>query len=514
MPRFGRKCRPFRPVRLGVALLAGLLALAAWPTAAQAPQDIYKDLPCKSADWKSWTGVLPRTVDFFGQDPQSPEAARPFFDDFSWRIFIALNWPANPGDRGQPRDPTDPEVFKQAYEADGKTPDPDTTWLSYRSVDDLFGQADPPKWASTEPLPSPCEPIPGKRVFSMLTKSGTVFGDVNQAFSYPLIDQKLNYAYYDVRFNQAQYDDILTRKLYLIQQLAAAETAAGKAGLQLPSSFTDPKVVPPKSDGSIMVKEAWRILADGVDSSRYYTVAAQVFVPESALPEGVLPNVEYGGVKGRCEEKTLGLVGLHLARKLKDFPEWTWSTFEQVDNVPADGVPPPAGGYSFNNGTDTPKTEGGWANRPSQKSPTLQPPADRTAVQVTRLNPIPTTPAGCSTIDLNGSYQKALAGIGSVWQYYQLVATQWPGNPTQFALKESGGIYPQDSGGAFPVDGVVNTSAETYVQSKSDAVGGGGNSCMACHYGAGLTDFSWVLKQRSHPPMENPPQRKALAGGG
>ena len=50
---------------------------------------------------------------------------------------------------------------------------------------------------------------------------------------------------------------------------------------------------------------------------------------------------------------------------------------------------------------------------------------------------------------------------------------------------ENGGIYPQDSGAAFPVNGAVNTTMETYFQTQNDAAGAGGNSCMSCHYQGG-----------------------------
>jgi hypothetical protein len=79
-----------------------------------------------------------------------------------------------------------------------------------------------------------------------------------------------------------------------------------------------------------------------------------------------------------------------------------------------------------------------------------------------------------------------------------LVITQWPSNPATFKTKEAGGIYPQDCGAAFPADGATNTTMETYFQSPQDALGAGGNSCMACHYGAGQSDFSWGLNRRAH----------------
>jgi hypothetical protein len=117
-------------------------------------------------------------------------------------------------------------------------------------------------------------------------------------------------------------------------------------------------------------------------------------------------------------------------------------------------------------------------------------------VQVTRVNPVPNTPQGASTRDINAYYQQLLKG--TVWQYYQLVVTQWPFNFSDFVTMENGGIYPQDAGGAFPVNGAVNTTMETYFQTQNDAAGAGGNSCMSCHYRAGKSDFSWGLDRRAH----------------
>jgi|ERR1044072_1769999 hypothetical protein len=120
------------------------------------------------------------------------------------------------------------------------------------------------------------------------------------------------------------------------------------------------------------------------------------------------------------------------------------------DNVPPDGditpqpLPPP-NGYSFNNGTNSPKTVAGYSYKPSP-SPVPSP----SAVQVTRVNPIPNTPTGASTRDFNIYYQQLLKG--TVWQYYQLVITQWPSNPGLPAqggvsmLMENGGIYPNNAG--------------------------------------------------------------------
>ena len=233
------------------------------------------------------------------------------------------------------------------------------------------------------------------------------------------------------------------------------------------------------------MKASWRIQTSADDLTRFYSTSAQIYD---------------SGAKS-CKQATVLLTGLHIAHKVSPFTEWVWSTFEQTDNVPADSdvspqPAPPPNGYSFNNGKDTPKTTGGYDYKPA-----LKPVASPKPVQVTRVNSIPSTPPGSSTRELNAYYQQLLKG--TVWQHYELVVTQWPFNPgigdgSPFQLMENGGVYPQGAGTAFPVNGVVNTTMETYFQTQNDAAGAGGNSCMSCHYRAGQSDFSWGLNRRAH----------------
>ena len=410
------------------------------------------------------SGTLPLTVSI-PSGVTTPEQARPFFDSFSWQEFIALNWPAAPnGPRGTPNQPTDPSVFLNA--ANGTQ----VVWGTYRPDYDLFeqpGTTRPPAWNAANSQVDLCKNAePGQKIFVRYSKGDSVLAIENQAFSYPLIDQNKNYAVYEVSFNQSQYEFIRgadsdpTSWLYLVKNLAAKEP------LTMPASS------PPANQGALMVKAAWKILDPQKDNaSRFYSLTAAVYDPQTQT----------------CSPQKVGLVGFHLVQKLAAFPEWIWSTFEQVDNVP--GVSP--GPYSFNNGTSTPQTTGGYADRPPVKAPKLQPVGERKPVQVSRLNPIPD-----STAALNKTYQTLMGN--TVWKNYQLVMTQWPANPSSFKTMEAGGIYPQDSGGAFPANGATNTVMETYFQSATDAAGAGGNSCMSCHYRAGQADFSWTLMRDAH----------------
>jgi hypothetical protein len=440
------------------------------------PQGFPKGMPAPTI-----SGNIPLAVQV-PSDVNTAEQARPFFDYFSWESFIALNWPAASGPRGMPDQPGNSKVFLNA--ASG-TP---VVWGTYKDSFDLFGQKNqrPSSWDSPGSPISPCPNAQaGQKTLIFFTKGDTSLMETKQAFSAPLIDQRGNYAYYDIRYDHAQYDFIRgqdndpTSWLYLLKNLAPRENQ--KVPLQMPMSTTTPV----NMLGSIMVKAAWRISTDRDDPKRFYTTTALVLNPQTK----------------QCTQTSILLVGFHIGHKVSPFTAWVWSTFEQVDNVPpdADVTPkpaPPPDGYSFNNGTDSPRTAGGYSYKPAL--PGASPSKPLVPVQVTRVNPIPNTPPGGSTRDLNTFYQQLLKG--TVWQYYQLVITQWPTNPglDHFVLMQNGGVYPRDAGAAFPVTGAVNTTQETYFQTQNDAAGAGGNSCMSCHYRAGQSDFSWGLNRRAY----------------
>ncbi|MDJ0901623.1 MAG: hypothetical protein QNJ55_22765 [Xenococcus sp. MO_188.B8] len=403
---------------------------------------------------------------------------RPFFDNFSWESFIALNWPAVSGVRGVAKEPDNPEIF---LNASNSTP---VVWGTYKEAFELFGQGKfrPAPWSSYDNPINPCDNAkPGKRVFVMASKIGTVLDETNQAFSLPLIDQNKNYARYEVRFNKAQYNFVRGQNkysetwLYLLKNLAQAQP------VQMPESTAEPYKV-----GAIMLKGAWREMITEPneprrdDLSRYYWVEAQVYNPDTKS----------------CVPKKMGLVGMHIVQKLATRPEWIWSTFEQVDNVKHQPGVNPEIPLSFNNGKNEPQTIGGYANRPPSQIPPLQPKSERIPVQVTRFNPIPDDAPHPSTTEINQKYQKLLQE--TVWKNYQLVFTQWPSKPNNFLTMEQGGIYPQDAGQAFPINNITNAAIETYFQSQNDATGAGGNSCMSCHFRAAQSDFSWSLQGRAH----------------
>jgi hypothetical protein len=439
------------------------------------PQGFPQAMPSPSI-----SGNIPRQVVING-NPATPQDARPFFDNFSWQSFIALNWPAQSGARGVPNDPNNPNVF---FTAPNGTP---VVWGTYKDSFDLFGQKDRPSpWND----PSKITPCPGvaadQKTLIFTTKGDTPLMQTKEAFSFPLIDQRSNFVYFDIRYDEAEYNFIRgqdsdpTSWLYLLKNLAPKENQ--QFGVQMPMTTTS-------ALGSIMVKASWRISTSSDDPKRYYAINAQIYNSETQ----------------KCTPSTVLLVGLHIAHKVDPFTEWVWSTFEQVDNVPPDPdvspkPSPPPNGYSFNNGKGDPPTPNGYNYKPPLTAPGTPTPTP-SPVQVTRVNAIPNTPQGQSTRDVNLYYQTALRG--TVWQFYQLVVTQWPASPgigtgKPFMLMQKGGVYPQNAGAASPVFGAVNTTMETYFQTQNDAAGAGGNSCMSCHYRAGQSDFSWGLNRRAY----------------
>ncbi|HEX8180674.1 MAG TPA: hypothetical protein VF525_14090 [Pyrinomonadaceae bacterium] len=384
--------------------------------------------------------------------------AQPAFDVFSWRSFVALNWPAEGG---------------KTIGQDGDNP---TVWETYNESYQVFqSDGSTPHWGPPINVPAQCKSTADASggnvpVFRMVSKvsqelgglinSGTVLDENGQPFKTgPLVDRNGNYLRFAIHMNKETFDYILANKLYNKEGQAA---------------FTGPEAVFPAGDnktaqvGSMVIKTAWRILDPqaGDKPERYHTIKAFVYTPASNDPP----------VAENCALKTLGLVGFHIMHKTTAAPQWIWSTFEQVDNVPTPGVDTggvPATFYDPKHPERNKKL-----NQPPDKP--WDPNKQATPSQITRLIPIDQP-----TIKLNGEWQDLLRKVNpnSVWQFYQLVSTQWP------TSAKTGGFGKP----APPV--LANATLETYTQRSS--------SCIACHKNATMTnskpgDFSYLL-QRAQP---------------
>src|SRR5205085_3805557 len=130
----------------------------------------------------------------------------------------------------------------------------------------------------------------------------------------------------------------------------------------------------------------------------------------------------------------------HIAQKTATRPQWIWTTFEHVDNVPpADSGAP--GNFNFNDGQGTPMP----TTDPYPIDPLILPtPAP--------FNVSRTLPIHPSTVQTNDAYRKLMAAAGAKWQFYQLVMTQWP-------LAASDPSKPGTPANTFPGTGATSAFA-------------------------------------------------------
>lgn len=350
------------------------------------------------------------------------------FYDYSWRSFIALNWPALGGadnrglpDRARPfGDATGPRV-----------------WTTWKSRYEIFqpGGTEPAAWQSFAGA-NPCGQGFGNEITTL--SSFSPFADFNQAtfslerLANPLVAQNRTYSRFEIKVNKEEFDSIVSKKWYLASELPTSSN---------PTPF---------KDGSIEVKAAWKILT-GNDNA---AARSRYFVIEGAQVLDV--------ATGACRPQDIALVGFHIVAKTPDRPQWIWSSFEHVDNVPGTTTEPatPAGiPHSFNDPAQ-PQTLGPR----SQTISTANPPSpDPDPLQVVRMQPI--LPLVMAT---NRAYWALPEIKGTVWENYMLVMTQWPTAPEPESPSNAGAPFP-DANSALS-----NTTMETFFQKN-------GTSCMDCH---------------------------------
>ncbi len=382
-----------------------------------------------------------------------PKKANPiaFFDDYSWRSFVALVWPALPGKRGAP-DPsqgvggTGPRIFEtykmlhELFHMDGSAP---TAWNSY----------DPSQFNACN-----VQMQYGDLVLASFSK----FANLGQAglgsLVGPLVAQNQTYVRFETGFNESEFNQIVGPQWYLRANLPASITFQA---------------------GSIDIKSSWVDMTNVQHPERYYTRTAWLLDPSN----------------GTCSQKTVGLVGLHIVQKTPTRPQWIWSTFEQVDNVPP-AQPGAPGTFAFNDGTATPQ--------PAANHYLLDPLTVPTPPPFNVTRPFPVNP---STQKTNALYQAALAG--TPWRFYQLTMTQWP---TTASSPTTPGTPNNTFPGIGPTSAFANSTLETFDQSRIQT------GCMNCHNSTmGPTDFLWSLNDHAFPSntpnllMANLPFKKLQA---
>ena len=382
--------------------------------------------------------------------------------DFAWRAFIALNWPAAgvAATRGAPdraRALGDPgprvwETFKSAAQtfpvgADGRRVAA-APWGSFAGPDPCGGVNPEKSIAAFKPFAEFNQPS-----FSSAAPAN------------PLVAQNGEYVRYEVRFNASGF---------------ATFVANGwSEGRNLPDA-DHPAHFPV---GSIAVKAAWRPL-NGADTpevrARYYITRAAIVDVESSLAAGRVV----------CAQRDVALVGLHIVIKTQSRPQWIWTSFEHVDNVPPAG----AGAAREPDAIDAQAPYGFFdPSRPAKLwppfgaaetqpiDPTNPPKRAPAAMQIVRRHPI-----NAALMAKNRDYWTHPGVKGTVWRHYMLVAAQWPTSVDPPGPENDGAYFPGQSeplrdesykSTAAAQENLVNTTMESYLQEAP-------SSCMSCHQAA------------------------------
>lgn len=399
---------------------------------------------------------IPRQVTF---DDTSLPGLQAAFDIFSWNSFIALNWPRGTNGAGDPA------------KKPGATGDNITVWEAWQDASDTFlpgGAA--PVWGRRRPLPAACRALAtrGARVLTQVGKTPGLVEESTQPFDTgPLIDQAGTFARFEIVMNRSMFDYIVANRLY---SRAGQEAFPGAANFPCGTAT---------AEGAVMVKAAWKVLANTADRARFHTSNVLVYTPATKNP----------AVAESCAPATVGLVGLHIAHKTARESQWVWSTFEHVDNAPSE-ADVKAGAlksrYNYYNAACQDCPVNTAAPRP------WNPARGGPPSQVVRLDVLPPF-ATASASAQNATAQKILRGVSrtSVWQHYELVSTQWPTNSGDCAA------LPADPFGTPAPQFLANTTLETYVQGRTPNVS---SSCIACHGNAAMTngkaaDFTYLLQR-------------------
>jgi hypothetical protein len=372
-------------------------------------------------------------------NPTQDDAVR-----FAWQSFVAVNWPSLRLVRGAPD-------RKKMIGEPGEV-----VWHTWKVSEEVFyddGRQPPPWNEYGAVLPPECTSVGANSRDYVLRRTSKVPGDVSnnalmaakEVAGGTLTDQHGNLVHFDARMNKTIFETITGRQYYNIEGQDRAKAVSFPAGV-------------------MEVKASWREIAEDEPPQnrlRYFRRDAWVYTPA------------FGPGPATCVKAQVALVGLHITQKTPSRPQWTWATFEQVDNVPPFG-PPPASSlipYSFFNPTCPPAQC--VPNQSTEKNgvPTGIP------TQVTRIVNI-----GAAAQQANPAWQAALAKAvpGSAFQFYQLVDVQWPQTP---ANRPAGN----------PTPGLLaNTTMETYIAQSS---------CLNCHFTARTasgklsSDYSFMLAE-------------------
>jgi hypothetical protein len=207
------------------------------------------------------------------QEPQSAVDAAGASDEYAWRVFVAINWPAQAGSHGS---------------------DSVTVWESWSSANDIFRPdgSDPGPWAPA--MVGAAVSIDSSRFEAFSARDLPNLQRVQNGKMIPVKDPLASATRLtEIHMNRAGYEYIRARCLYNTEgQLRVLDE---HRTVEFPI-------------GTKEVKAKWRIITEA-QRSRYHTMTVK-------LTDGT--------------ERLYGLTALHVVTK--DLPTWFWATFEHVDN--------------------------------------------------------------------------------------------------------------------------------------------------------------------------------------
>jgi hypothetical protein len=424
-------------------------------------------------------------------------AAQREFDITSWQAFLALNWPVaadeNPSsdshitsDQGQPR------------------------WSFWRPSQSIFlpNGAKPSPWDALAAARAQKEQSNAFLKTKAAWRQEASPEDNFQAFSGPLVDQNGKWARYEALVNHEEFDYIVNNTLYNLDGQVAFTQRDTDNEVDFPANVGTTK------HGAIEIKLSWKEMGANDDVHRFYTMKARVRIAGPPGPDG---QPQYRTINA-------GLVGMHISMRTASSQEWIWATFEQIDNVRQN--PLEHGGLSHANFMN-PALKDVPVNVLPAKNAVPEPAGSTnyttwyeslttTPVQVARIE-VPTQ-AGLNDLDariassvaeLNKQVQAILHQNNSVFQYYELIGTQWPVHQNAPAFAGGEASAPESIANKTPGDMIptflTNTTMETYFQKGLQKAGPleeddrltdnslidstmvtGTESCVGCHYSAGI----------------------------
>jgi len=442
---------PFKGKLAGRELPSGIIPVG--------PDDRSKilslDLPCQDR-------ALPTGPEDVGLDNLQRT-----FDFYSWRTFIALNSPA-----------------------DGKTtisdskPDTRTRWEDMDNFKQLLdvmlpARLQPPKWPTDRAgmeaererlMPEECRALhkemPERMVVQMIEES------FNEPFKTgPLIDQQGHYAIFDILMNRQMFNYILEHHL----NSKAGQMSAANAGLAVdfpPGQNSDGTL------GAFMLKVSWKILVpDEIQAKNFHMVKALVLMPPGD-PKAKRP----------CLPETLGLIGFHAVHKTASRPQWIWTSFEHIKNVPdtnevADHhFSGPYNFYDVNCKDNCAEVNATPPRQYWQPDPALKLKFKDAKFKSQIVRETPLTDAARHMNDIFHDMLK-----GTVWVNYILLSTQWPSvfgctilhsQSSEAAAPKTDFLKQPDMTCSPAPTYLANSTLETYSQGKIPLAS---SSCIGCH---------------------------------